>query len=97
MVDYKKQKYPTREELTPEVTSLTSISSPVENLGDNLSGERAKVEAASLIGATSDQVLTGSPAQEYGSTGRFALDGMIQASKDIAREKYRATHDGEDH
>lgn len=90
-----KKEYPTRKEMTPEVTSLTDISSPVESMGDNLGGEKIKVESASLIGATSDQVLTGSPAQEYGSTGRFALDGMIQASKRIAKEKYRQMHKDE--
>ena len=82
-------------EETPEVTSPNTITTPLQNAGNNLGGEKIKMESAGMIGRTSDQVLTGSPAQEYGSTGKFALDGMIDASKRIAREKYKKMHDGE--
>ncbi|AZR74438.1 hypothetical protein BBF96_14210 [Anoxybacter fermentans] len=84
------------DEETPEVTSLNTITTPLRNAGDNLGSEKIKMESAGLIGAISDQVLTGSPAAEYGSTGRFALDGMIKASERIAREKYQTMNKKEE-
>ncbi len=80
-------------EETPEVTAANTINSPTVNADDKLTGGKVELDTAGLIGRTSDAVLTGSPAAEYGTTGRFALDGMIEASERIAREKYRANHE----
>jgi hypothetical protein len=79
-------------ELAPQSTKLNQIQSPVVNTGENVSGDQVKIDTAGASGIFSDQVLTGSPAQEYGAQGRYTLDGMIEASDRIAREKYRATH-----
>lgn len=79
-------------ELAPQSTKMNEIQSPVVNTGENVSGDQVKIDTAGVSGIFSDQVITGSPAQEYGAQGRFALDGMIAASDRIAREKYRATH-----
>lgn len=83
------------QELAPGSTGQVDITTPIKDLGDNIGSEKIKMESAGLIGATSDQVIMGSPAAEYGSTGRFALDGIIAASDRIAREKYRETHEEE--
>lgn len=83
------------QELAPGSTGQVDITTPIQELGDNIGSEKIKMESAGLIGATSDQVIMGSPAAEYGSTGRYALNGIIAASERIAREKYRATHEEE--
>lgn len=79
-------------ELAPRSTKLNEIQSPVVNTGENVSGDQVKIDTAGVSGIFSDQVITGSPAQEFGEQGRYTLDEMIAASERIAREKYRATH-----
>lgn len=90
----KRLKFPGEE--TPEITSLTSITPPYAKVENDVGSEKINVESAAIIGAASDQVITGSPAAEYGSTGRFALDGTIAAAERIAREKYREMHPDEE-
>lgn len=82
-------------ELAPESTKATSILSSATHLEDNVDSEREHMEARRAIGAISDSVLTGSPAQEYGAQGQFALDGMIDEARRLAAEKYQAMQHGD--
>lgn len=82
-------------ELSPDQTKATTIQSSAMHLETrNLGTERMHMEAARQSGARSDQVLTGSPAQEFGAQGQFVLKDIIDASDKLAREKYQAMQSG---
>lgn len=64
----------------PNQTPTIEQTPAARLIDEGIGSEEAKVNSAQLTGRVSDQVLTGSPAQEAGLTGRYNLKKIIEKS-----------------
>ncbi|SJZ97168.1 hypothetical protein [Selenihalanaerobacter shriftii] len=66
---------------------LGQVHFPGQGMGEEIGPEEYEFNLAQQAGRFNDEVILGSPASEYGATGRGALKDIIKASEERLSEK----------